>query len=206
MLRMIQIPASLLVSLFLIFPALAAPKATSKIDKLPELTQKLKNIDGKMLTLDEIKTEKGLLVVFSCNHCPYVKKWQDRMVDASNDAVSKGIGVVFINSNDPNQNSEDSFKNMQDLAKTKGYQFPYTVDSTSDYARKFGAEKTPEVFLFNPQGQLVYHGAIDDSLDPKKVKTSYLKEAVNQLLSGQKIENAATKSLGCSIKLREKKG
>jgi peroxiredoxin len=163
----------------------------------------MKNVDGTMVSIQSAAKEKGTLVIFSCNHCPYVIAWEDRLVAMGNEALEKGIGTIAINSNDPNRQSEDSFEAMKTRAAAKGMKFPYVVDETSAVARAYGASKTPEVYLFDAGGKLVYHGAIDDNAeDAAAVKTPYLRQAIDAMLAGQPIPMAETKALGCSIKFR----
>ena len=174
-------------------------------DKMPKVKDKMKNVDGKMLTLKEVAGEKGTLIIFSCRHCPFVQAWQDRMVEIGNKYMKKGIGVVFINSNDPQKYARDSFESMQEQAKENNYRFPYVMDSTSNVARAFGASRTPEAFLFNADKELVYHGAIDDNIrNPAEVKKPYLRNALDALLAGEKIPTPETRSIGCSINFRKK--
>ncbi len=171
-------------------------------DSLTDTKVQMKNVDHTMVSLSDIKGEKGTLVIFTCNHCPFVKAWQDRMVEIGNRCVSKGIGVIFINSNDPAVKG-DTFQAMQQLAKEKAYAFPYVVDATSDVAKHFGAKKTPDVFLFDDQSRLVYHGAVDDNArKPDLVKATYLKDALDALLAGKTIAKPETKAVGCGIKFR----
>ena len=170
---------------------------------MPAADLKMTATDGKMTTLADIKGKAGALVIFSCNHCPFVKAWQDRMVRIANDAVKKDIGAVFVNANDPAVFAEDSLDNMKKLAADKGYAFPYLMDDTSAVARAFGASHTPEAFLFDAAGKLVYHGTIDDSTyDAAKVKKQYLSDAVNALVAGKPVATPETKSVGCGIKFR----
>ncbi len=170
-------------------------------EPIPMKETKLLNIDGKELSVAEVWGEKGTLVVFSCNHCPYVKAWEERLVKLTDEVQKKGIGVIAINANDPKQVKEDGYEAMKKRAAQKGYSFPYVVDKGSKLARAYGAKKTPEIFLFNPKGQLVYHGAIDDNaLAPKKVEKRYLRDAVADLVAGKEIKMAKTRSIGCSIK------
>ncbi len=185
-------------------PAVKASFPKGVAIQLPTLADKMKNIDNSELTLKEAMGEKGLLVIFSCNHCPYVKAWLDRMVAVSHQAMSQKIGVIVINSNDPQHNPEDSFEKMKELAQKAGMKFPYVVDATSNMARAFGAARTPEAFLYNPQGTLVYHGAIDDNSDASKVSKNYLADAIVALTSGKPVTEASTKFIGCSIKFRKR--
>jgi len=133
-----------------------------------------------------------------------VKAWQDRIASIGNAAKGKGVGVIVINSNDPASFPEDSFAEMQKRAQQLGFIFPYVVDATSDVARAFGATRTPEAFLFDKDGKLVYHGAIDDSQKADQVSTRYLQDATDSLLSGKQIANKETKFVGCGIKYRTK--
>jgi hypothetical protein len=124
------------------------------------------------------------------------------MVEIGNTYQKKGFGVLFINSNNPDV-AGDTFEAMQDLAKQKGYEFPYVVDATSDVARHFGASKTPDVFLFDAAGMLVYKGAVGEGgQKPKDGGGTWLKDALDALLAGKPVDNATTKAVGCSIKFR----
>jgi peroxiredoxin len=163
---------------------------------------KMKNIDGSMLSINDVKGEKGTLVIFTCNHCPFVMGWQDRMVELGNSYKKKGIGVIFINSNDPSVKG-DTFEGMQELAKKEGYQFPYVVDDSSSVARNFGAKKTPDVFLFNAKGKLAYQGAVGEGgRQPASGGNPYLQNALDALVEGKSVETKKTKAVGCSIKFR----
>jgi len=173
---------------------------------IPMADTKLKSVDGKEVTLAKVKGAKGTLVVFTCNACPWAKKWEDRVASIGNEAAGLGLGVIAINSNDPKQNPEDGYDVMQARAKARGMKFAYAVDGTSNVARAFGASRTPEVFLFDAAGKLVYHGTIDDNADDaSKVTKSYLKDAVLAVAEGKAVPTAQTKALGCGIKFRGKK-
>ena len=170
---------------------------------IPMLDVAMKNVDGKELNLKSIVQPAGTLVVFTCNHCPFAKRWESRIIELGNTYAAKGIGVVAINANDPKAYPEDAFDAMQVRAKEKGMEFPYVVDATSNVARAFGATKTPEAFLFDKNGKLVYHGAIDDNgEEPSKVENAYLKLALEAVLSGNEVAVKETKSIGCGIKFR----
>jgi peroxiredoxin len=170
---------------------------------MPMTDVKMKNVDGKEIDLAQIRKPEGTLVVFTCNHCPFAKRWESRIVELGNIYQAKGIGVVAINANDPKVAEEDSFDVMQQRAKDRGMQFPYVVDGTSNVARAFGATKTPEAFLFDKDGKLVYHGAIDDNgEEPTKVQNAYLKLALDAVVSGATVAVKETKSIGCGIKFR----
>ena len=182
-----------------------APKPLALGATIPMAETKLKGVDGKEVSLAGVKGAKGTLVVFTCNACPWVKKWETRVAAIGNDAAKRGLGVIAINSNDPKQNPEDGYDVMQARAKKHGIQFAYAVDGTSDVARAFGATRTPEAFLFDADGKLVYHGTIDDNAnDAKKVTKSYLKDAVAAVAAGKAVPMAQTKALGCGIKFRGK--
>jgi len=185
--------------LALLIPSTAMALAIG--DTAPMKDTKLHNVDGKDITIAEIAGKQGTLVIFTCNHCPFARAWESRIVALGNLVRSKGIGVVAINSNDPKVASDDGFEQMQQRAKEKDYEFAYAVDDTSNVARAFGATRTPEAFLFDASGKLVYHGAIDDnSEDAAAVQEHYLAAAVDSMLSGKPVTLAETKALGCSIK------
>lgn len=174
-------------------------------ERAPMTDVKMKNVDGRELSIADISGEKGTLVMFSCNACPWVKAWEDRIASLGNSYQEKGFGVIVINSNDPNNNPEDSYEVMQKRAKERGFTFPYAVDATSDVARAFGATRTPEVFLLDNNSLLVYHGAIDDNAkDPKNISSHYLREALEALIGEKEIPVMETKALGCTIKFRPK--
>jgi thiol-disulfide isomerase/thioredoxin len=164
---------------------------------------KMKNVDGKMLSLADVTGKAGTLVVFTCNHCPFAKAWEERIVELGNTYAAKGIGVVLVNANDPTTHPDDGFEQMQARAKSRGMKVPYVVDDTSGVARAFGASVTPEAFLFDKAGKLAYHGTIDDNRqDAGKVKAHYLKDALDAVVAGKAPAVPETKGLGCSIKYR----
>lgn len=172
---------------------LAAPKADVA----------MKNVDGKEVSIRSVAGAKGTLVVFTCNHCPWAKAWESRIVEIGNAAAAKGIGVIAVNANDPAAYAEDSFDEMRKRAGERGMRFPYVVDADSGVARAFGATRTPEVFLFDAKGLLVYKGAVDDNAkDPAAVKERFLANAVDAVASGSAPKVSETKALGCSIKFR----
>jgi len=161
----------------------------------------LKGVDGKTHSLDELKGQKGIAVIFSCNHCPYVKAYEDRMIQLAKEYQPKGINFVLINANDPAKYPEDSFENMVRRAEEKGYPFPYLHDETQEVPRAYGAERTPEVFLFDSELKLRYHGTIDDNWeDASKATKHYLKDALEALLAGQEPQIQETTPVGCTIK------
>lgn len=170
---------------------------------IPMRDARMENVDGRSVTLGDTTRERGLLVIFTCNTCPWARAWEDRIVALGNTYGARGVGVIAINSNDSRRVAADGIEEMQRRARARGYAFPYVVDATSAVARAFGASKTPETFLFNAQGVLVYRGAIDDNAeDARKVRHHYLRDALEALIGGKTIPVAETKALGCSIKLR----
>lgn len=171
-------------------------------DPVIDADVKMKSTEGSMISINDVKGEKGTLVIFTCSHCPFVIGWQNAMVELGNTYKDKGIGVVFINSNDPSVKG-DTFESMQEMARKNNYGFPYVVDETSDVAKHFGAKKTPDVFLFDADGILIYQGAIGEGgQKPKDGGESWLKDALDTLIAGNEVENSQTKAVGCSIKFR----
>src|SRR5262245_11210972 len=181
------------------------PKPLAIGASLPLKDVKMMNVDGKDVTLAGAKGAKGTLVVFTCNHCPWAQAWTDRIVALGNEYAKKGIGVVAVNPNDPAAYDEDSYDAMVARAKERGMEFPYVVDATSDLARAFGASRTPEAFLFDKNGKLVYHGAIDDNAkEPEKVTARWLHDALEATVAGKTVAVKESKSMGCGIKFRAK--
>jgi peroxiredoxin len=187
-------------------PAGGAEAAELRLgDKAPNAGIKMKNVDGKELSITSAAGEKGTLVIFTCNHCPWAKAWESRIVELGNTFSKQGLGVIAINPNDPSAYDVDRIEVMKERAKKTGMAFPYVVDATSDVARAFGATKTPEAYLFDRSGKLVYHGAIDDNAnEPDKVSKRFLKDAIEAMIQGRSVAVAETKALGCSIKFRNR--
>ena len=168
---------------------------------IPNPEAKMKDVSGKEVTLKDAKTKKGLLVMFSCNTCPYVIKNQERTLEACQTAMEKGIGVAILNSNEAQRDEADSFESMLEYAKQQGYKWHYLVDKNSSQANAFGANRTPECFLFNGEGKLVYHGAIDDNpSDPGSVGRKHLVVAIDEMNAGKEVTVKESRSVGCSIK------
>jgi thioredoxin-related protein len=168
---------------------------------LPKAEVKLKDISGKEITLNEIKKTNGILVMFSCNTCPYVIGNQSRTKEISGYAIKNNIGVILLNANEGDRNGGNSLESMQAYAKEQGYTWPYAVDKNSELADAFGARRTPECFLFDKNNNLVYHGAIDDSPgDIGSVKRQHLKNAIDEMIEGKNVSVKETRSVGCSIK------
>jgi len=161
----------------------------------------MKSVSGDMVSLDKMKTKNGLLVMFSCNTCPYVVKSQQRTIKMMGYAREKGIGMVIVNSNEAQRSDADSYEAMVKYAKAQGYTVPYVVDNQSKLANAFGASRTPEVFLFDKSGKLVYKGAMEDNpSDPANSREIYIKTAIDNMLADKPVDPNSTKSIGCSIK------
>ncbi len=172
--------------------------------KMPASEVIMKDVNGKEISLEKVKKDKGLLVMFSCNTCPYVVKSQERTKEMLAFAQKNKIGVIIINSNEAQREEADSYDAMRNYAKEQRYNTPYVVDENSKVADLFGATRTPEVFLFNPKGELMYHGAMEDNpSSPKESKEFYLKNAMYKMVSGEKPDPSETKSIGCSIKRKK---
>lgn len=166
---------------------------------------KLKNVDNKMVSLMDYKKEKGLILIFTCNHCPYSIAYEDRIIAIDKQFKSKGFPVVAINPNDPELQPEDSFENMILRANEKQFTFPYLFDEKQEIYKAYGATRTPHVFLLKNQNKgkftVEYIGAIDNnSKDAALVTEKYLENAINALLNNTEIEVKTTKAIGCSIK------
>ncbi len=170
--------------------------------KLPEFN--LEGIDGRYYKNEDFSDKNGLLVMFICNHCPFVKHINAGLVDFTNDLMSKNIGVIGINSNDSSQEkyAEDSIEKMKEYASNLGYQFPYVVDEDQTVAKNFTAQCTPDFFLFNNESKLIYRGQFDFSRpgNDKPVTGESLNEAVELYLSSNEILSTQYPSMGCNIK------
>jgi peroxiredoxin len=168
---------------------------------MPKMEQKLQDISGRTMTLADAKGDQGTLVVFSCNTCPWVINWEDRYLTLADKYISKGIGMIAVNSNSSRFNGSESLDEMVSHADKIGYQFPYAQDPGSELAYAFGATKTPHIYLFDKEDKLVYRGAIDDNgRDASKVDEPFLANAIDELLSGDSISKTTSKAMGCSIK------
>jgi len=144
---------------------------------------------------------KHLAVIFSCNHCPYVRAWEDRMVKIQADYEKKGLQLLSINANDEVKYPDDSFPKMKQRAREKKFNFPYLRDKDQTVAKSYGAQRTPEVFLFDANRVLRYHGTIDDNYDdPNAVRAHYLRDALDALLQAREIAIPETAPVGCTIK------
>lgn len=168
---------------------------------MPKASLKLKDISGKEIAMKDATGANGILVMFSCNTCPYVIKNQQRTIEVAGYAKQHNLGFIVLNSNEAQRSSDDSFEAMQAYAKEQHYNWSYVVDKNNEVADAFGANRTPECYLFNKDLKLVYHGAIDDNpSDPAHVKRHHLEEAINELVAGKEISVKESRSVGCSIK------
>ncbi len=168
---------------------------------LPMATTKMKDVSGKMISFSEAKKRNGLVVMFSCNTCPFVVKNQERTKAICAYALRKNLGVIIINSNEANREDADSYDAMTAYAKAQGYEWHYVIDNGSEMANAFGANRTPECFLFDKNDRLAYHGAIDNNPnDASAVSREHLKEAINEMTAEMDITVKESRSVGCTIK------
>ena len=159
---------------------------------------KLKSVDGKMYSMSDYKDAKGFIVVFTCNHCPFAVKYEDRVIELAKKYKSKGYVLLAINPNDPAAAPDDSFDKMKVRAKEKGFTFPYLFDEGQKIYPQYGATKTPHVFLLDKNLIVKYIGAIDDNVeDASAVKEKFLENAIAALEKGQEPEVPLTKAIGC---------
>jgi thioredoxin-related protein len=170
-------------------------------DKAALTDKKMLDVSGEKISLSDAKKDNGLVVIFSCNTCPFVKQWEGRYPTIKEWADNNNVGMIVLNSNYQNRDGVDSYEAMQSHAKDNGYNFHYVVDEESEIANAFGGQTTPHVFLFDSDMQLAYKGLIDDSYESAEtVKNAYLKDAMVSLANGEKIAVTETKPTGCSIK------
>jgi len=183
----------------------AAPPAYDLGDTVSDF--KLKNVDGKTVSLSDYNSAKGVIVIFDCNTCPYSKAYNDRIIQLNKKYSEKGFPVVAINANSPDLSPGDSFSEMVAQAKRKGYDFPYLVDETQNVARSFGATNTPHVFVLrndDARFTVAYIGTIDNnSRDASGVTKKYVEDAVDELLAKKDVSKTRTKAIGCGIKWKE---
>jgi peroxiredoxin len=168
-------------------------------DVAPPFT--LPGVDGQSWSLDRFRDASHLLVIFSCNHCPYVRAWEDRMIALDHKYRPKGVATVLINANETVNHPEDDFPSMVARAKLKGYPFPYLRDDSQEVAHAYGALVTPHPMLFGPDRKLLFQGRIDDQYDhPERVRERYLEAAIDAALAGRPVPRAELPVLGCSVK------
>lgn len=182
-----------------------APGAKAPPFTLPDTNERTLARGPKEVSLtDLLRDRKGALIIWMCNHCPYVVGSAERIAALANDYGPKGLAVVGVCSNDATTHQEDSAAKMREYAKKWSLPFPYLRDESQDAARAYGAERTPEIFLLNASGVCVYEGAIDDSpKDPSAAKDRPLRDAIEDLLAGKPIRRPQTAAIGCSIKWRQ---
>ena len=172
--------------------------------EMPKADLKMKDVSGKDVSMKDALKEKGVLVMFSCNTCPYVVKNQERTISISEYALKMNVGVIVLNSNEALRNDDDSYNDMKAYAKEQHYRWNYVVDNNHEVADAFGANRTPECFLFDKNLKLVYHGAIDDNpSDASAVVRNHLKEAITELVKNKDVSVKETKSVGCTIKRKK---
>lgn len=161
----------------------------------------LPGTDGKTHSLASFADKKALVIAFSCNHCPYVQAAEERMIAFQRDFGPRGVQLVCINPNDEKVYPEDSFEDMKKRAAAKGFNFTYLRDESQAVAKAYGAQCTPEFFVFGPDRKLAYHGRIDDGYKvAENAKTHDLRDATEAVLSGGQVAGPETMAMGCSIK------
>lgn len=209
-----------LIAVFSISTLSFAQKAAAKKETTEKSTSKkgyqigdiatdfrLKNINGKMVSLSDFDNAKGFIVIFTCNHCPYAKKYEERIIELDKKFKEMGYPVIAINPNDPNVQPEDSYINMIERAAEKGFTFPYLVDEEQKIFPQYGATKTPHVFVLQKEGEkniVKYIGAIDNNYENQDdVSERYVQDAVYALANGQEVKTSKTVAIGCSIKVKK---
>jgi peroxiredoxin len=198
---MIRIYRSLFVVAVILSCTCTAFAAKAKIgEKAPDWSGII-GVDDAKHSLADYKKAKAIVLVFTCNHCPVAKAYEDRLVALQKDYKDKGVQVVAVNVNNM---PADRLDKMKERAESKKFNFPYLYDSTQKIGLDYGAIKTPEVYLLDQQRKLVYHGAIDDSQRPEKVKTRHLRDSIDAVLAGKKPPKAEVSAFGCGIKYEKK--
>ena len=172
----------------------------SVIETAPTFT--LPGVDGREHSLDEYADAQVLVLVQSCNHCPYVLAWEGRIDALAREYADRGVRIVAINSNDAEAYPADSFDAMVEHARNAGYSFDYLYDESQELARALDSERTPEVFVFDADRRLVYHGAVDDNREEEHATTHYLRDALEAALTGEAPPVADTPPVGCTVKWR----
>lgn len=161
----------------------------------------LPGVDDRRHAFADYADKETVAVIFTCNHCPYARAWEDRLVDIQADYAARGVQLLAISANDAKKYPADSFPRMKERSEQKGFNFPYLYDESQEVARAYGAERTPEIFLFDKGAILRYHGTVDDNYDdPAAVKAHYLREALEAVLAGKEPSLAETTPVGCTIK------
>jgi peroxiredoxin len=169
-------------------------------DQAPSFS--LPGVDGSEHGLDSYADADVLVLIQSCNHCPYVQGWEGRMKAIQRDYADRGVRLVAVSSNDAESHPDDSFDEMVARAEREGFNFDYLYDEDQSLARALGSERTPEVFVFDRDRRLVYHGAIDDNRDEDGVTQEYLRDALDAVLAGETPATTDTPAVGCTVKWR----
>ncbi len=158
--------------------------------------------DGTTYHASEIaQRSKALVVVFTCNHCPYAQAWEDRINQIARDYAAQGVHLLAINANDAMRFPGDSFEQMVKRAAEKQFAFPYLHDDSQKVAHAYGAERTPELFIFDAAGKLRYHGALDDNYeDEQAVQHHYAREVLDAIIADKEVAISETQPVGCTIK------
>ncbi|KAB2852381.1 MAG: thioredoxin family protein [Ignavibacterium sp.] len=179
------------------------PDNKLKIDSLlPQFN--LPGTDGNSYSSEGFKNKNIMIVIFSCNHCPYVQAYEERMINLQKEFKDRGVQIVAINSNYDSKYPEDSFDEMKKRAVERKFNFPYLRDETQKIAKAFGASHTPQIFLFNKERKLKYEGKIDDNWqEPDRVQNHYLRDAITEVLDEREVSIPETFSIGCTIKWKE---
>ena len=162
----------------------------------------LPGVDGRNHSLEEYREAPVLVLVQSCNHCPYVLAWEGRLNALQREYADRGVRIVAISSNDTEAYPADSFENMVAHAGEAGYEIDYLYDESQDVARALGAERTPEAYVFDADRRLVYHGAVDDNREEDQVTAHYLRDAIEAALAGETPPVTDTPAVGCTVKWR----
>ena len=192
---------------FLVLVAVATTSAQNILPLgalLPKSDLKMKDVSGELVSFGEVKTANGILVMFSCNTCPYVIRNQARTKEICEYAQNRNLGVILLNSNEGGRKAGDSYADMQNYARQQDYKWKYVVDSHNEMADALGANRTPECYLFDKDGKLVYHGAIDNSpADADQVTRAHLRQAIDEMLDGKDVSVKESRSVGCTIQRRK---
>lgn len=171
---------------------------------IPKADLKLTDVSDKKVSINETKNKNGVLVIFSCNTCPYVKLYEKRIKEFTDKALQNAIGVIIINSNEAQRDEDDSFDEMKKYYNDQKLSCFYVLDNKTDVADAFGATRTPQVFLFNKESKLIYKGSIDDNVkDAASVKSNYLLDAIEATIKNTLPKVQESKSIGCTIKRNE---
>ncbi len=174
-------------------------------DEAPDF--RLKNVDGRMISLSDYDNYDGVIVIFTCNHCPYSVAYEDRIIELHSKYAPEGFPVVAINPNDPAVQPADSYEKMIVRSQEKDFPFPYLFDKGQKVYPEYGATRTPHVFLLENRGnyfEVAYIGAIDDNYQDKEyVEEKFVEEAIADLKNGKKMRNNFTKAIGCTIKTKK---